>query len=616
MLNAAKLGEVTLSDGLFKGRRELDYKYLMELDSTCLLQNFYWEAGIIIPGLQIVEDPTKAKMHWGWESPTCQLRGHFLGHWMSSSAMLYATTGDREIFIKLDKIVDELSRCQQKNGGKWVGSIPEKYMDLLKTDDYIWSPQYTMHKTVLGLMHAYQYAGIQKALTIVSNLADWYVDWVKRMEVECPNAIYRGESGGMLEVWATLYELTGEDKFLFLARSYASSKTFERLLAGEDALTNNHTNASIPLAHGACKMYEVTGEEKYLEIAKRFFDCAYTERGAYCTGSQNAGEFWIPMQKMGQFISERSQEFCTVYNMVRLADYLYRFTGDARYGDFIELSIYNGFLTQQNKFTGMPTYFLPMEAGSHKTWGSKRNDFWCCHGSMIQSQTIYQNLVYYEDPSKPHLYVSQFIPTEYKGGSKCSISVKQTLGMQFYNDVALFDEHGANATSRWVLNFEISSDDEYSVSFRVPKWAGKDSFISIDGGEAVPFVSNATGANAGNATGGADDGYYTITRKWDQTNIVIYLDAQLTLSYLPDIPSMAAVMHGPLALVGITDADEGLDLNGKSLDDVLVPHLEHTYAEFPWMQSNFRTIGQKKNFAFRPFYDVVDEEYTVYFTIR
>lgn len=50
--------------------------------------------------------------------------------------------------------------------------------------------------------------------------------------------------------------------------------------------------------------------------------------------------------------------------MVRLADYLYRFTGDAVYASYIEKNLYSGFLAQQNKHTGMPTYFLPMKSGS------------------------------------------------------------------------------------------------------------------------------------------------------------------------------------------------------------------------------------------------------------
>ena len=64
--------EVRISDGFFHNRMELNRAYLRELDDTCLLQNYYFEAGIIIPGMMTVSEPEQANLHWGWEAPTCQ----------------------------------------------------------------------------------------------------------------------------------------------------------------------------------------------------------------------------------------------------------------------------------------------------------------------------------------------------------------------------------------------------------------------------------------------------------------------------------------------------------------------------------------------------------------
>ena len=92
-----------------------------------------------------------------------------------------------------------------------------------------------------------------QALAILDGISDWYVDWVKDMEVKNPHAVYSGEEGGMLEVWATLYELTDEEKYLALANAYDHPSIFRKLEEGKDALTNCHANASIPWAHGAAK---------------------------------------------------------------------------------------------------------------------------------------------------------------------------------------------------------------------------------------------------------------------------------------------------------------------------------------------------------------------------
>ncbi|MBQ8731102.1 MAG: glycoside hydrolase family 127 protein, partial [Lachnospiraceae bacterium] len=172
MLKAMHIGKVHLLPGLFQEREEVNRLYLLELENQGLLQNFYLEAGIVMPDLQVLDDPATAKLHWGWEAPTCQLRGHFLGHWMSAAAMMVATKQDVELKAKLIKVIDELEKCQELNGGQWIGSIPEKFFKKLEKEEYVWSPQYVMHKTLLGLMHAYQLAGIEKALKILDGISD------------------------------------------------------------------------------------------------------------------------------------------------------------------------------------------------------------------------------------------------------------------------------------------------------------------------------------------------------------------------------------------------------------------------------------------------------------
>lgn len=600
-LQRMKTGNVHLEPGIFKERAEVNRRYLMDLKKQGLLQNFYLEAGIVMPGLQVVDDPATAELHWGWEAPICQLRGHFLGHWMSAAAMLVATNEDVELKAKLFTIVDELEKCQQLNGGRWLGSIPEKYFEKLEKNEYVWSPQYTMHKTLLGLMHAYQYAGNQKALQILDGLSDWYVEWTDKMAVKNPHAVYSGEEGGMLEVWATLYELTKAQKYLELAERYSHPSLFQKLSEGKDALTNCHANASIPWAHGAAKMYEITGDEKWLSLVKLFWKCAVTDRGEYCSGGQGAGEYWVPPHMQGRFLCDRNQEFCTVYNMVRLADYLYCFTGEAVYADYIERNLYNGFLAQQNKLTGMPAYFLPMSEGSRKKWGSATKDFWCCHGTMVQAQTVYPSLCYYEDTEYNRLIVGQYIPSKVQWQSKSGpVELTQSVDMKYYNDQAFFDGSDESQMSRWLLKLQVHADSRFTLALRIPAWVKETPVVSING-EEIRDVR-------------IENGYLQMERDWKDDCIKLYLPVGLKLVNLPDMPQMAAVVEGPIVLAGLSESDCGLyGAEGDALK-VLEPRLEHTYSAFPWKQSIYHTKMQPKNMTFMPLYDVTDEQYTVYFT--
>lgn len=595
-------GKVHLLPGLFKERSEVNRSYLMDLEPQGLLQNFYLEAGIVMPDLQVLENPETAKLHWGWEAPTCQLRGHFLGHFMSAAAKLTAYEQDYELKAKLDKIVDELEKCQQLNGGQWLGSIPEKFFDKLEREEYVWSPQYVMHKTLMGLLHAYQYAGNEKALRLLDHLSDWYVKWTDKMLKKNPHAIYSGEEGGMLEIWATLYEITQLPKYRELAEKYSHPSLFYKLLEGRDALTNCHANASIPFAQGAAKMYELTGEEKWEAIAKLFWKNAVTDRGEYCTGGQGAGEYWVPPHMQGHFLSDRNQEFCTVYNMVRLADYLYRFTGDTVYADYIERNLYNGFLTQQNKVTGMPTYFLPMKEGSRKKWGTPTRDFWCCHGTMVQSQTLYPELCYYTDSEQNRLIVGQYIPSHALWErDHDTIEISQSVDMKYYNAQAFFDEKDESQMSRWLLKFKIRAKSRFILAFRVPNWVKGEPVIKVNGEELnTPVKKN---------------GYLEIDRVWGEDEVSLYFPTELAFSELPDMPEMAAVVEGPIVLAGLSDADKGLYVDPeKELKQTFRPRYEHTYSAFPWKQNTYQTAGQPENLQFVPLYDITDETYTMYFT--
>ncbi len=598
MLKPAEKGSVKILPGVFRERMDVNRQYLLELDANCLLQNFYLEAGIILPGLQVVDNPETANLHWGWEAPTCQLRGHFLGHWISAAAKLIAADGEPELRVKLDNIVSELARCQELNGGEWVGSIPEKYFTRLIKNQYIWSPQYVMHKTIVGLSDAYIYAGNTQALDILSHLSDWYITWTEKAAETNPHAVYAGEEAGMLEVWAQLYQLTKDEKYLTLAKRYADAGLFRKLKEGKDSLTNCHANASIPFTHGAAKMYEITGDSDWLEVIKLFWKVAVTDRGMFSTTGMNAGEFWVPPHMQGHFLGSSDQEFCTVYNMVRTASYLLKYTGEAQYADYIERALYNGFLAQQNAQTGMPAYFLPLGAGSRKKWGTKTRDFWCCHGTMVQAQTLYPELVWFTDGDK--ITAAQYIPSEFTAemnGAK--VTVSQTTGMKYYNDQAFFDEKDDGQMSRWLLKFSVKCDKpvRFTLSLRVPEWA-KGVELEVNGKNTAAPVK---------------DGWLDITADWQNDSVQVFFPSELRAETLPDMPELMSVVDGPIVLAGIIGSDCGIT-GADKLNEQFMPQMEHTYGTFPWRQNSWRTRNQPQSVMFRPLYEVTDEEYTVYFT--
>ncbi|ADQ45471.1 protein of unknown function DUF1680 [Caldicellulosiruptor kronotskyensis 2002] len=571
-----------LNESEFYRRFEINRNYMLSLKTENLLQNFYLESGLVSWSF-LPQD-----IHGGWESPTCQLRGHFLGHWLSAAAKIYANFGDEEIKGKADYIINELEKCQRENGGEWVGSIPEKYFEWMARGKYVWAPHYTVHKTFMGLVDMYKYASNQKALEIADKWANWFYRWSGQFSREKMDDILDYETGGMLEIWAELYDITKDSKYKDLMERYYRGRLFDRLLMGEDVLTGKHANTTIPEIHGAARVWEITGEEKFRKIVESYWKEAVDERGYFCTGGQTLGEVWTPKQKIKNYLGTTNQEHCVVYNMIRLAEFLFRWTGDKRYSDYIERNIYNGLFAQQRLKDGMVTYYLPLMPGSQKRWGTPTNDFWCCHGTLVQAHTIYNDLIYYK--SQNGIVISQFIPS--------SVTWKDDKG----NDITITQyferKHGSFAYTaekdEIYIEIQCKSPVEFELAIRKPWWAKK-----------VEIEIN------GNSYYAADDSpYIQLTQRWNNEKIKITFYKAVETCSMPDDPQQVAFMIGPVVLAGLCERRRKIYIGERKIEEIIVPIDKRGYG--PLL---YTTQGQIEDIFFLPLCYIDQEKYTVYFLI-
>jgi hypothetical protein len=600
-------GDVKLLGGVFSDRFRLNRAYVASLKSDNLLQNYYLEAGLRQwtlgnqpPGPPGGDDAR----HWGWETPACEVRGQFLGHWLSAAAQIFAATGDAELKLRADAIVAELGACQQKNGREWCSPIPEKYMEWLAQGTPTWAPHYVHHKTLMGLHDMYVFAGNTAALAIADRFAEWFHRWTDQFTRAQMDDILDVETGGMLEAWANLYGVTGEARYLDLIERYNRERLFGPLLAGRDVLTNMHANTTIPEAQGAARCYEVTGDERWRSVVEAYWRWAVTERGAFCTGGQTSGEIWTPPQAFAARRGDKNQEHCTVYNMIRLAEYLFRWTGKGEYADYIERNLYNGILAQQNPRTGMISYFLPLESGAHKRWGSPTNDFWCCHGTLVQAHSMHNALIYYADDDG--FRVAQYIPsemsTEWRG-------VKVTMRQDFdpragYVGVAPEGYPWPGSVARpssWAVRLTVScaAPVEFRLLLRLPRWLSDRARIWVNGEEREVFAE----------PGGAEG----ILRVWHEDTVLIKLPKAVTTAPIPDEPETVAFLDGPVVLAGLCDSECALVGDMPNPAWILVPDNEREWGN--WLQG-YRTVGQSETIRFKPLHEIVDEAYTVYFPLR
>lgn len=616
-LKAIRGADITLLDTELLRRRQENRQYLMELDSDKLLLHHRFEAGI---DTKLEDD---AVPHGGWENPFSQLRGHFLGHWLSAAAMTTAATGDRELKAKADTIVEELAKCQMENGGEWCASIPEKYLKRVEWGKPIWAPQYTIHKTFMGLLDQYEYTGNRQALEIAVNFSRWFHRWAHSFSDEQFQTILDVETGGMLEIWAQLFQHTQTPMYRELMEKYYRRSLFDGLLAGEDVLTNMHANTTIPEALGAARAYEATGKRKWLDIVEAYWEQAVTKRGYFCTGGQTSGEIWTPMHSFSPRLGIKNQEHCTVYNMMRLADFLFRQTGESRYADYWERNLYNGVMAQayyRNDWathgaktadpkTGLLTYFLPMKSGSHKGWASKTEDFFCCHGSLVQANACHTAGIYYT--REDTLYVCQFFPSDAAleiGGHAIEIQqrtdnlagndhmVGSMTGSQTINrQASMYPNHPERLRNYLYIRAEEAAT--FTLKIRIPWWHRGDIALYINGeAQAIEAV----------------EGFLTVTRAWRDDTVCFEFGKAVYTEALPDRPDTVAFLFGPSVLAGLTSGKTLKTPKGQAPEDILIHDDEREWAR--WKDS-FRTTGQREDISFLPLYKVGYEEYSLYFPI-
>jgi len=588
---------VSLLPGLFQRRFEVNRQYLLSLRSENLLQNHYLEAGLLpsrhLRSTRHGQSDTGDAYHWGWESPTSLVRGHFLGHWLSAAARVYAATGDQRLKTKADRIVSELAACQRKNGGEWVGSIPEKYLDWAAAGRSPWAPHYVVHKTLMGLVDLYTVGGSKEALDVLVRAARWFHRWTAKFSREEMDNLLDVETGGMLEVWADLYGITGEKEHLDLIERYTRSRLFDPLLRGEDVLTDRHANTTIPEAHGAARAYEVTGKERWRRIVEAYWKCAVTDRGSFCTGGQTSNEVWCPPFAYASRRGDTNQEHCTVYNMIRLADYLFRWTGNPGLADYIEANLYNGILAQQNPNTGMVAYYLPLRSGLRKAWGSATYDFWCCHGTLVQAQAQHGAWIYYEGDGA--IEVMQYIPSRLVAAVKGrEVRIEQTWPHVSGGHAGL-----GGQTPRVRIRVSASRPVEFGLELRLPPWLSGPARIRIND-------EPETSAEAAK-------GSWSIARTWSDDHVEIAFPGGLRACRIPDEPGTVAFLEGPAVLAGLCGEERELAGDPASADSILAPEDVPRLGVAPY---GYRTIGQRSGVRFKRLYEITDEPYAVYFPVR
>lgn len=511
------LAQVRLLSGTCYTLQDRNRVYLHTLDADRLLHTFRLTAGL----------PSRAEQLGGWERPDIELRGHFMGHYLSACGLMVGSTGDELLKRKADGLVAELGKCQKANGGGWLSAFPTEFMQRLKERLPVWAPWYTLHKVMAGMLDMYHHCGNVQALDIARGMAAWAKNWADPLTEEQMARILQIEYGGMNEFLYNLYAATGEEDWAGLAHRFDQARLFDPLAEGKDELKGQHANTQLAKILGAARRYELTGEERYRRIVEFFWQQVALHR-SYCTGGTSNGQRWrTDPDVLAAELSATTQECCCTYNMLKIARHLFTWDPSARYADFYERAYFNGILGTMNPADGMTTFYVPLESGYWKLFSLPFDSFWCCTGTGIESFAKLGDSIFFS--AADGVYVNLFVPARLQWPEK---------GLSLRMETRFPDDDRVN------FEFQCEKPASLALHVRVPYWATAGITVKVNG---QPQPASAQPSS-----------YCEIRRTWKTGDRVeVTLPMKLHVHAMPDNPAVQAFMYGPLVLAGAL-GNEGL----------------------------------------------------------
>jgi hypothetical protein len=571
------LSEVQLDPGPLQQARDWNRGYMMRLPNDRLLHNFRVTAGI----------KSDAKPLGGWEAPTSELRGHFVGHYLSAGAMLFASTGDAAVKAKGDELVAGIAQCQEKlDSNGYVSAFPTEFFDRLDRRVSVWAPFYTLHKIMAGLLDAHMHAGNGQAREVLVKLAGWVDDWTTSKPEEHMQDILNTEYGGMNEVLYNLAAVTGNDRWAHTGDRFTKKIFFTPLALRQDHLKGLHCNTHMPQVIGAARRYELSSDARFGDVASFFWETVSKSR-MYATGGSGNTESWLTNADhlaLEIQASSHHQECCCAYNMMKLTRHLQSWAPDARYMDYYERNLFNHRLGMIQPETGLTGYFLSMSPGAWKTLCTEDETFWCCTGTAVEEFAKLNDTIYFHDDDG--VYVNLFVSSRLDWKDQ-GIRLQQSTS---------FPE-----SERTILRVHSSPAKAWTLYLRVPGWTSSSNAVRINGRPAL--------------LAGSPGSYLAIRRLWKAGDRVEFtVPMRLVAEPLRDDPARQAFLYGPIVLAGQFPRGEIPSdfehTQGPELGEVpplKVPDLKargdepenwiHPEAGKPL---HFRTSGQSEDVALKP----------------
>jgi len=519
------LADVTLLDGPLKRARDLNIKTLLQYDCDRLLAPYLKEAGLT----------PKGQSYRNWDG----LDGHVGGHYLTAMA-INAATGSKECEERMNYFISELQRCADANaknhpdwGKGYVGGVPgsDRVWGGFKKGNFgayygAWVPFYNIHKMYAGLRDAWLYCGNEQARQLFLGFCDWAIDLTAELTDAQVEHALDTEHGGMNEVLADAYAMTGERKYLDAAKRFSHRRLLTPLSQRRDCLDNMHANTQVPKVIGFERIAELAGDEAYHTAGAFFWDIVTGER-SLAFGGNSRREHFPSREACQDFVQDiDGPETCNTNNMLKLTEDLHRRNPEARYADYYELATFNHILSSQHPEHGGYVYFTSARPRHYRNYSAPNEAMWCCVGTGMENHGKYGQFIYTHVGDA--LFVNLFVSSELNWREK-GLTLKQETAFPYAE------------TSKITIT---KGKGKFALQVRYPGWVSPGQFSVKVNGQPVSII---TGPSS----------YVTIDRQWKKGDVVeVSFPMHNSVKYLPNLTQYVALMHGPIMLAMKTGTED------------------------------------------------------------
>lgn len=600
------LGDITLLDGPLKHARDLNVQVLLKYDCDRMLAPYRKEAGL---------QPRKPS-YPNWDG----LDGHVGGHYLSALA-INAATGNEECRKRMEYMISELQLVLDANNQRhdawchnYIGGVPNsaKMWTAFSKGDFgpyfgTWAPFYNIHKMYAGLRDAWLYCGNEQAKNLFLKFCDWAVDITHDLSDGQMEKMLGNEHGGMNEVLADAYAITGEQKYLNCARRFSHKLLLVPMEEGKDCLDNMHANTQIPKVIGYQRIAELAHDVQYHNASEYFWEIVTRQR-SLALGGNSRREHFPTKETCIDYINDiDGPESCNTYNMLKLTEDLNRVKPDGMYGDFYETAMFNHILSTQHPQHGGYVYFTSARPRHYRNYSAPNKAMWCCVGTGMENHGKYGQFVWTHDKGvkaeDDALYVNLFVASELNWKERKMVIRQQTAFP--YAETSVVEVAKGKGT--------------FILKVRKPSWCENFTVKGV-GFDAASYEEN---------------GFVCMKRKWkkgDQVKISMPMHAYI--KPMINVPQYVAIMYGPILLgmkTGTEDmrsliADDsrfGQYAGGKklALDEapILLPkHLDDIAKNLkpvPGKPLHFKLATHMENTIdgeLQPFFEIHDSRYMMY----